>query len=173
MSWQKIKDRLKHLDQQTLLLLVRDLYALNNENKLFLATRYGLGDNDNLSKYKAIIDRWLYPELHKNQQLSIAKAKKSISDYKKAKGEDIELIELMVYFCERAAAFSDDVGLQDEGYFNALIGMFEQSLKAIATLAPEQHLTFLERLDNVRDISSNFGYGIADELNVILLMHQN
>jgi hypothetical protein len=32
--------------------------------------------------YKAILSRWLWPELFKNQDTSVAKAKKAIADYK-------------------------------------------------------------------------------------------
>jgi hypothetical protein len=44
----------------------------------------------------------------------------------------------MVFYCERGSGFSNDVGLQDEGYFGALVRMFEQALKAIADLPDSQ-----------------------------------
>lgn len=69
---------------------------------------------------------------------SVSKAKKAISEYRKAIGQPEDLAELMVFYCERASGFSDDVGLQDEGYFDALVRMFEQALKAVHSL-PEEH----------------------------------
>ena len=45
--------------------------------------RRGLGD-EVLKPYKATIDRWLWPDMFKNQDTSVSKAKKAISDYKKA-----------------------------------------------------------------------------------------
>ncbi|HEX7814980.1 hypothetical protein [Dyella sp.] len=54
--------------------------------------------------------------MSKGQDISIAKAKKAITDYKKAVGQPEGLAELMVFFCERAMGFSDDLGLDDEGY---------------------------------------------------------
>jgi hypothetical protein len=44
-----------------------------------------------------------------------------------------------------------DVGLQDEGYFDALVRMFEQALKAIAVLPDGQRPTLYARLDEVGD----------------------
>ena len=44
--------------------------------------RLGLGD-DVLKPYKATIDRWLWLDVFKNQDTSVAKAKKAIADYKK------------------------------------------------------------------------------------------
>ncbi|CAH1083165.1 hypothetical protein [Candidatus Nitrotoga sp. 1052] len=76
------------------------------------------------------INRWLWPDVFKNQDTSVAKTKKPIADYKKAIGQTEELAELMVFYCERAARFSNDVGLQDEGYFDALVRMFEQGIES-------------------------------------------
>ena len=78
----------------------------------------------------------------------------------------------MVFYCERAAGFSNDVGLQDEGYFDALVRMFEQAVKAIGTLCPTGHRpAMLARLDIVRRISHNFGYGVGDDMDDLLAVH--
>jgi hypothetical protein len=150
--------------------LVQDLYAASKDNQAFLHTRFGLG-GDVLKPYKATIDRWLWPDVFKNQDTSVAKAKKAISDYKKAIGQPEGMAELMVYYCERAAGFSDDVGLQDEGYFDALVRMFEQALKVITTLPGEPWAELLSRLDTVRRISHNFGYGVGDDMDDLLAGH--
>lgn len=121
-----------------------------------------------LKPYKAAIDRWLWPDVFKNQDTSVAKAKKAISDYKKAVGQPDGLAELMVFYCERAAGFSNDIGLQDEGYFDALVRMFEQALKAIAALPDAARSTLWGRLCVVRNISHNFGYGVGDDMDELL-----
>ena len=70
--------------------------------------------------------------------ISVSKAKKAISDYKKAIGQPEGVAELMVFYCEQAADFSDEFGLQDDGYFSALVRMFEQALK-FASTTPGRH----------------------------------
>jgi len=35
----------------------------------------------------------------------------------------------MVFYCEQAAGFCSDIYTEDQGYFNALLRMFEQALK--------------------------------------------
>ena len=40
-----------------------------------------------MKPYKATIDRWLWSDVLKNQDISVAKAKKALSDYKKAIGQ--------------------------------------------------------------------------------------
>jgi hypothetical protein len=166
-TWSDVKAKLADFDRAGLIGLVHDLYAASKENQAFLHARFGLG-GDVLKPYKATIDRWLWPDVFKNQDTSVAKAKKALSDYKKAIGQPEGMAELMVFYCERAAGFSDDVGLQDEGYFDALVRMFEQALKVITMLPEEHRAELLPRLDTVRRISHNFGYGVGDDMDDLL-----
>lgn len=166
-SWSDVKAKLADFDRAGLIGLVQDLYAASKNNQAFLHARFALG-GDVLKPYKATIDRWLWPDMFKNQDTSVAKAKKAISDYRKAVGRPEDLAELMVFYCERAAGFSDDVGLQDEGYFDALVRMFEQALKVIRTLPEDARPALHHRLDTVRRISHNFGYGVGDDMDGLL-----
>ena len=63
--------------------LVQDLYTLHKDNQTFLHTRFGLGE-DALKPYKETLDRWLWPDVLRNQDISVAKAKQAISSYRKA-----------------------------------------------------------------------------------------
>ena len=169
-SWSDVKARLADFDRAGLIGLVQDLYAVSKDNQTFLHGRSVLG-GDVLKPYKASIDRWLWPDVFKNQDTSVAKAKKAISNYKKAIGQSEGLAELMVFYCERGAGFGSDVGLQDERYFNALVRMFEQALKIIAALPDAARPALLQRLDQVRRISHNFGYGVGDDMGDLLAAH--
>lgn len=166
-AWSDVKAKLSNFDGAGLLLLVQDLYTASKDNQVFLHARFGLGD-DVLKPYKATIDRWLWPDVFKNQDISVAKAKKAISDYKKAIGQPEGLAELAVFYCEQAAGFSNDVGLQDDGYFYALVRMFEQALKAAADLPMDQRDALIARLNEVRRTSHNFGYGVGDDMDILL-----
>ncbi len=163
-NWSDVKSRLVDFDRAGLIGLLQDLYAASKDNQNFLHARFALG-TDVLKPYKVSIDRWLWPDVFKNQDISVAKAKKAISDYKKAIGQPEGLVELMVFYCERGAGFSKDVGLQDEGYFNSLVRMFEAALKAIQGLPVIQQAEYLDRLNDVRRISHNFGYGVGDDMD--------
>ena len=166
-SWSDVKTQLMDFDRAGLIGLVQDLYAASRDNQAFLHARFALGD-DVLKPYKTSIDRWLWPDVFKNQDTSVAKAKKAIADYKKALGQPEGLAELMVFYCERAAGFSSDIGLQDAGYFDALVRMFGQALKAIGMLPEDRRRELLVRLDAVRRTSHNFGYGVGDDIDKLL-----
>ena len=74
----------------------------------------------------------------------------------------------MVFYCEQAAGFSNDIGLQDEGYFNAIVHMFRQALRAIGTLPEPQRRLLWDRLDTVRRLGHNCGYGVGDDMDALL-----
>ena len=167
-TWSDVKARLADLDRAGLIGLVQDLYAASKDNQAFLHARFGLGD-DVLQPYKATIDRWLWPDVFRNQDTSVAKAKKAVADYKKAAGQPEDLAELMVYFCERAVGFGNDVGLQDEDCFDALVRMFGQAVTAIDALPAQRRAALLGRLDTVRRLGHNLGYGVGDEMDDHLL----
>jgi hypothetical protein len=143
-TWNDLKYTIGGLDRDALLGLVHDLYAAHKENKTFLHARFGLGD-DVLEPYKATISRWVCPDVMRNQDYSVSKAKKAVSDYKKAVGHADGLAELSVYYCESCRDFLGFCSVDDEVFFNALVRMFEQALKWIRQLDPVQQEHYLER----------------------------
>jgi hypothetical protein len=165
-----VKAALAAFDRAGMLGLVQDLYAASKDNQTVLHARLHLGE-DVLRPYKEAIDRWLWPDVLKNQATSVAKAKKAISDYKKASGTVDGLAELMVFYCERASGFSCDAGLDDEAYLSALVRVFEQALKAVATLPETQRSALWSRLREVRDRSDDIGYGVGDDMDALLTEH--
>jgi hypothetical protein len=166
-TWTDVKAELESFDRLGLLGLIQDLYTAHKDNQTFLHTRFGLGE-DVLKPYKEMLDRWLWPDVLRNQDTSVVKAKRAIASYRKAVGEPVGLAELMVFYCERAAGFCSDIGYQDDGYFDALVRMFEQALKAIAQLSTSDRNALIARLDKVRVISHNFGYGVGDDMDSLL-----
>lgn len=166
-TWSDVKAKLADFDRAGLVSLVQALYAASKDNQAFLHTRFSLGD-DVLKPYKVTIDRYLSPDVLRNQDVSVSKAKKAISDYKKAIGQPEGLAELMVFFCEQAADFCNDFGMEDIRYFEALVRMFEQALETITTLPKDRWPILGARLDAVRTICHNFGYGVGFHMTDLL-----
>lgn len=158
LTWSDLKRQLANLDPPELLSLIQDLYAASKENQAFLHARFFLGE-DVLEPYKATIKRWVCPDITRDQDTSIAKAKKAISDYKKAIGRPEGIAELIVFYCESCTNLLCECGMDDESYFNTLIRIFEQALKEIRNLEPKQQKVLLERLDCVRQEGHNWGFG--------------
>jgi hypothetical protein len=163
-TWSDVKAKLTGFDRLVLLGLVQDLYAASKENRTFLHSRFGLGQ-DVLEPYRQTIERWLWPDVLRNQGTSVTKAKQAIADYKKAVDDPAGLADLMAFYCEQAAGFCADIANDDEGYFAALVRMFEQALTIAGTLPANEKDALIARLDRVRSISQEFGYGVGDDLN--------
>lgn len=166
-TWTDLKRQLADLDRPALLALIQDLYAASKSNKAFLHARFALGENV-LEPYKTTIDRWVCPDVMRNQDISVAKAKKAISDYKKAMGLSEGLAELTVFYCESCMNLLGYCGMDDESYFNALVRMFEQALKAIVALEPDQQEDFVRRLERVRSEGHNWGWGVGDDMDELM-----
>src|SRR3954466_9871052 len=163
-AWADVKAELATFDRAGLVALIQDLYAAHKDNQRFLHARFGLGE-EVLKPYKETLDRWLWPDVLRNQDTSVVNAKQAISSYKKAVGEPVGLAELMVFYCECAAGFCNDVGYQDDSYFDALVRMFDQACKLFAKLPVGDRNALIARLDRVRVISRDFGYGAGDDMD--------
>src|ERR1035438_9169185 len=166
-TWTDVKAKLAGFDRAGLLDLIQNLYGSQRDNQRFLHARFGLGA-DVLEPFKETIERWLWPDVLRNQDTSVFKAKQAIAAYKKAVGDPEGLAELMVFYCEQAAGFCSDICNDDEGYFDALVRMFERALKIADTLPAECRNGLVTRLERVRDISHNFGYGGGDDMDYLL-----
>ena len=65
------------------------------------------------------------------------------------------------------------ISLNDEGYFNALVRMFEQALILINTLPASDRVGFVSRLDCVRQISHKIGYAVGEDMDFLLSKHRD
>jgi len=164
--WTDVKAKLVSFDRRGLLDLIHDLYAAHKDNRLFLHARFGVGDP--LQPYRETLERWLWPDPFRKQHPSVTAAKKAISSYRKAIGDPAGLAELMVFYCECAAGFCSDVRYQDECYFDALVRMFEEAIRAIRQLPVPDRKALIDRLDEVRTIGHSFGYGVGDDMDCLL-----
>lgn len=166
-SWKDVKAKLEDFDRMGLIALIRDLYNLDPANRTLLHTRFGLG-KDALEPYKQILERYLWPDPFTRQDVSIVKAKKALADYKKASANPSGCAELAVFYCEQATGYCSDVGYQDENYFSALLGVFEQAFEILPSLPVPQRDDLLARLDDVRSAAHDFGYGVGEVMDSIL-----
>ena len=166
-TWADVKSKLAGLDRAALLNVLQDLYAADDENCAFLHARFGLGE-DSLMAYKETIDRWLWPDAFQGQNTSVSKAKKAISLYRKALGDPVGVTELLVFYCERAAGFCQEVHHRDAAYLDALVRAFKQALHTAGKLPGKVQDGFLARLDRVRCIGRQLGNGVGGDMDILL-----
>ncbi|MDZ4842436.1 MAG: hypothetical protein SH859_09895 [Hyphomicrobium aestuarii] len=166
-TWNDVKVELEQFDRAGLFRLVKDLHGVSGDNQAFLHARLGLGA-DPLVPFKKTISRWINPDVIKGQDVSVAKAKKAISDYQKAIGQPLGMAELSIFYCEEAVRLLSDCGIDDEGYFSAIVRMFERALIAVMKLTPSEQPGLVDRLDRVRTALSD-SWGVKDAVNDLWL----
>lgn len=166
-TWADVKSKLAGFDRAALLNVLQDLYAVDDDNRAFLHARFGLGE-DPLMAYKGTIDRWLWPDAFQGQKTSVSKAKKAISLYRNALGDPLGVTELLVFYCERAAGFCQEVDHREAAYLDALVQAFKQALHASGKLPGNVQNGFLARLDRVRCIGRQLGNGVGRDMDILL-----
>ena len=167
-SWADVKSALAGFDRPGLLALIQAMYTADKRNQAFLHARFGLGESV-LAPYKKTIARWISPDVFSDCDTSVSKAKQAVSDYRKAAGDPAGLLELMVFYCECASNFCSEYGNDDAGYYDALVLMFQQALVLLDTLPADLLEEFVARLNRVRDTCRNFGYGVSDAMDDLLM----
>ena len=166
-TWSDVKTKIADLDRAGLISLIQDMYAANKDTQIFLNSRFELGE-DILQPYKEVISRWICPDVMRNQLISVAKAKKAITDYKKAVGKTEGLAELSVFYCEEVFVFFGYCGMDDEGYFDALVRMYAQALKYVRELPESKQRAYIDRLLDVCNESENVGWGVREDMVLLL-----
>ena len=75
------------------------------------------------------------------------------------------LAELAVFYCEEVFAFLAVCGVDDENFYVALVNMFELALKYVLALPLSQQPAFIARLDRVRGLGENLGWGVGEDFD--------
>jgi hypothetical protein len=165
-TWTDVKAKLADFDRAALLGLIQSLYTAHKDNQTFLHARFGLGE-DVLEPRKLLIGGFGLTCSGSRTPLSLKPSGPSLITRRQlAIPRDWQ--SWMVFYCERAAGFCSDVGNDDEGYFDALVRMFEQALQFTNALSVDRRDDLVARLDRVRAIGHEFGYGVGDDMEFLL-----
>ena len=71
----------------------------------------------------------------------------------------------MTFYCELAAGFTCDVGMEGDSWFSALIRTFGGALKLADSMESERRAAYVYRLDKVRHVCSDLGWGVGCAVN--------
>jgi len=162
-TWSAVKSALSGFDREALLGLIKDLYGLSASNKQFVDARLHLG-RDPLAPYKKIVADCIAPDVFSRRPIQIAKAKKAISDYRKAVCDDRGELDLMIHFVECGNGFTLDYGDIDEDFYDALVNMYVRAVKVTEGLPLPERQPFQDRLRALTESSSPIGWGYHDSL---------
>ena len=168
-TWLDIKARLKGMDRAGLVGLIADLYAASPTNRSFLHTRFSVGA-DPLRIYKKRIEQALHPKTApdphqpRHPDIHVAEAKKAISEYQKAIGFPLDVLELRIYFCEVAMNFALRHSYDDSRFYDAVRLQLTIAARAVIDIDEKGRKRYITRLGRVCDKVAKLGYEWDDLL---------
>ena len=162
-TWTDLKKVVNELSHSQMVNLIRDLYRLSKSNSDFLHARFSVG-YDLISPYKKIVGSSMHPDIFKDEPVRISRAKKAISDYSKATGDKIGIIDLMIFFVESGNNYTLQIGDIDQEFYHSLGSMYERAARNVILLPEQEQKEFRERLIEIMESSSGIGWGYHDDL---------
>ena len=162
-SWSGVKKVISNFGHEELVNLIANLYHLSSDNKNFFHARFSVGE-DPLSPYKKIIEDCLYPDMMHDKPLSIAQAKKAVSQYEKAIGERKGLLELRLYFVECGNKFTVECGDINQDFYLAMVRMYGKAIDTLLSLDEDTIQVYQPRFRKIMESSSGIGWGYHDDL---------
>ena len=167
-KWSDVKKELTALEPKQLIDLLRELYRASRDNRDFLHARFAVA-GDLLAPYKKTITRWISPEVHQlDGGRSISRARKALSDYRKARGDDRGLAELCIHYVASGGSFLGWCGMDDEGCNDSMVSVFDQACRHIFRLEGEEREDCIDRLQDAQNLFLSVGYGAWDSLQETL-----
>jgi hypothetical protein len=161
-SWKDVRAALGMKDAKELLSLIQQLYSLDEDNRRFIHAKFSLGDL--LQPYKNQIETHMCPDPYENEEVSISAARKAISEYRKATGDPLGTLDLMIYFVECGTQFTLDFGDMWEEFYDSLESMFSKAVKMLKGMDKKTIDVFLPRLEKLVRDTDGMGWGYHDGL---------
>jgi len=162
-TWSAVKSTVLKLDRDALMALIRDLYDLSPSNRQYVDARLRLGQ-DSLIEYKQTVAECMYPDAERNRPVQISKAKKAISEYRKATHDVRGEIDLMIHFVECGNQFTLEYGDIDGPFYDSLLSMYGRAVETVVKLPESQQEPFRKRLLELTKSSDGIGWGYHDGL---------
>ena len=163
MPIKQLKKELMQLQQNELIELVTNLYKKSKKveeivNAKFIGKDYV---SELLEDYKGKMYDIFFP--NKLTTLpSLKAAKKLISDFKVV-GDEIAVLDLMLYYVECGNDFTNTFGDINESFYDSLCSVYEKFVDRLNLQSSDfAYLRFEPRINNLINSSSHIGWGYGD-----------
>lgn len=169
-GWSAVRQEIISLEKPALLSLVKDLYESASINRDFIQARFNSGEAaaEALEKYRNKIVEQFYP-LRGEPKLKLGEARKAIRDYRKATGNLLGTMDLMMTYVENGASFTHDYGDIDERFYDSVESVLGELDALFRAKGQEFYPQFSERLEKVAEMSSRVGWGFGDFVSDIVI----
>jgi hypothetical protein len=167
-SWSKLKSRLSALNKDALLSLLRDLYALNADNKVFLSTRFLTTTPEELAAPYRRIVRLVFNPDRGMPSLQLGAARKALNDFKKACADPLQVIDFMLFYVEQGVICTNSYGDINAPFYESLLSTYRSAAELNSKLADSALIEqFRPRFAKIVWDTGSIGWGFHDGLEEI------
>jgi hypothetical protein len=165
-SWTQIKAQLETLSKAELFDLLKAVYQLNADTKVFFVSRLTSTPTAELMEpYKKSIRKVFNPD-RGLPDFKIANAKKALNDFKKACSEPVAVVDLYLFYVEQGVICTLNYGDINEGFYSSLEAVYDDAVKQVLNINNEEVTQkFRPRFRNIVSKTSGIGWGFHDALS--------
>ncbi len=163
-EWRKAKIALEKESQKKLIKLIKALYDRSENNKNFIKANISEG-KVTTQLYKRTITNAIYIDTNvRNDEVEFSKARKAISDFRKANGDAKCVLDLMIHYVEVGTEQTNGICIDYCEYYDSLESMFNSIIKRLVGQDKKHIDTFRLRLEAIIENSKNAGYGYGETI---------
>jgi hypothetical protein len=163
--WNTIEKVLSKSSPKEMLRLVQQLYKLNQENRTYIQTKYGLVDP--IKTYKDILRECFHSD-NLFDDLGLSSVKKAIRQYKQVVGDTKGILELTIFSIERGTQATLEYGDMNGSFYDSLETLFFQAVNILKQSDPSVIDHYLPRLRSVVKKADGIGWGYYDTIADVL-----
>lgn len=170
LNWKNLKGQIETQGKKELVALVGNLFDLSAANRDFLGARYAADDAVGaLGRYKKTVSEAICPDLiyNRNARIDFARARKAVSDFRRACDDTGRVLDLMIYYVEVGTRQASNIGIDYESYYTSLESMFSSVIRMLNGKEKKRLAELLPRLKKVVS-SATDAWGYQDSLEEML-----
>lgn len=159
----ELKKELKGLEKDVLIKMICEMYKKDDLCKQYLSVKFqNECDTELLKEYKKKMRDIFFPKNYM-RDVSLMKAKKLISNFKKISSDTYNILDLMLYYVELGNEYTNKFGDMYESFYDSIISMFEKFVDNINKADDEKLYNFFRvRVDELLKNSQDIGWGYSD-----------
>ena len=159
----QLKQYLKKISQEESIADITELFKRFPSVKEYYQIKlYPQAEKEVLAKYKKMIEDEFFPTRGFGKaRLSITK--KAIFDYRKVCHNEVDIIDIMLFYVEQGVRFKLAYGDIDEAFYASMEGMYKKALNAMIELGVKT--IFEQRSRKIVTDTSGIGWGFHDTLS--------
>lgn len=160
-----LKQHLKGLHEAALIEIILDLNKTFKDVQEYLQVKFTPENTSEIyEKYKKLIKAEFFPARGYGK-CRLSKAGKAISDFKKLKVHREQVFDLMIFYVEMGADYTNTYGDIDAEFYEKMEDMFENALMDIVDFGLQEQ--FISRCEAIVEETANIGWGFHDTLGEI------